>query len=336
MPGRGLTGLANIGNTCYLNSCLQALSHTSELRGLLAHSRRIPSRLRRCIESLALVEWHKLQEMMWSADCTIAPHGFVSALRRVAQEKDRELGIGVEQNDVHEFLQFLIECMHVSLGRSVDMTVAGQPLTDQDILARDCYSSVREMFQNEYSEILPIFYGVHVSRVLDMEGKTLSTRPEPFSVLSLPIPTGLHTVTLDGCFDEYCAPCELTGDNQYETASGTKVDAARSLSFWNLPQVMVVLLTRWVYGARKDQRMVEIPHLLDLSRHVVGYNPGSFVYSLYAVCNHMGGSGGGHYTAHVRPDGADAWYEFNDTRVRRMDPQRIITPYAYCLFYRKK
>ena len=78
------------------------------------------------------------------------------------------------------------------------------------------------------------------------------------------------------------------------------------------------------------------PHELDLSRHVVGYNPGSFAYSLYAVCNHMGGASGGHYTAHVRPHGGDAWYEFNDTLVRRMDPQRIITPHAYCLFYRKK
>ena len=50
----------------------------------------------------------------------------------------------------------------------------------------------------------------------------------------------------------------------------------------------------------------------------------------------MGGTGGGHYTAYVRPDGMDAWYEFNDTLVRRMDPRRVVTPYAYCLFYRKK
>ena len=336
MPGRGLSGLANVGNTCYLNSCLQALSHTPELKRLVTQNRRVPHGLRRCVESLALVEWRKLQDMMWDADCTIAPHGFVAGLRRVCEEKGVDLDIGTEQNDAQEFLQFLIECMHVALGRSVDMTVSGEPQTDQDLLARDCYASVRGMFENEYSEVLPVFYGVHVSMVSGRDDSILSTRPEPFSVLSLPIPSGPTTSTLDQCFDAYCAPCELTGENQYETDAGDKVDATRSLFFWNLPQIMVVLLKRWVYGSRKDQRLVDAPIDLDLSRHVRGYNPQSFVYSLYAVCNHMGGVGGGHYTAYVRPDGMDAWYEFNDTLVRRMDPRRVVTPYAYCLFYRKK
>ena len=32
---KGLTGLSNVGNTCYLNSCMQILSHTYELSNFL-------------------------------------------------------------------------------------------------------------------------------------------------------------------------------------------------------------------------------------------------------------------------------------------------------------
>ena len=32
---KGLTGLANVGNSCYINSCMQIISHTYELNEFL-------------------------------------------------------------------------------------------------------------------------------------------------------------------------------------------------------------------------------------------------------------------------------------------------------------
>jgi ubiquitin C-terminal hydrolase len=48
-----------------------------------------------------------------------------------------------------------------------------------------------------------------------------------------------------------------------------------------------------------------------------------------AVCNHMGNTRSGHYTATVK---MDQWYECNDSHIY----PSTITNNAYCLLFRKK
>ena len=72
-------------------------------------------------------------------------------------------------------------------------------------------------------------------------------------------------------------------------------------------------------------------------------------YELYAVCNHMGGLQGGHYTAHCRSrlggsgsggsgggggGGASEWHTFDDARVGPMSTVRVGGTSAYVLFFR--
>ena len=44
---------------------------------------------------------------------------------------------------------------------------------------------------------------------------------------------------------------------------------------------------------------------------------------------------GGHYTANVRVANNE-WYNFNDQSITKINQNQIVTPQAYCLFYRKK
>jgi ubiquitin C-terminal hydrolase len=67
----------------------------------------------------------------------------------------------------------------------------------------------------------------------------------------------------------------------------------------------------------------------------LGYKKEDYIYELYGVCNHSGGLLGGHYTAYVKNSNAK-WYHFNDTIVNEIEETQIISPKAYCLFYRKK
>ena len=55
---------------------------------------------------------------MWKENCIIQPSGFLSIIQQIARKKDKDIFTGFAQNDMPEFLQFFIECIHNSISRS--------------------------------------------------------------------------------------------------------------------------------------------------------------------------------------------------------------------------
>jgi len=317
---------------------MQILSHTYELNEFLKKGD-YKRKLNRIADSVILLEWDKLRELMWSTNCTIAPHGFVKTIRQIASIKNRDIFTGNDQNDVQEFLLFLIDAFHTALSREVDMEINGQMQTETDKLATICYTMMKTMYKKEYSEMLHIFYGIHVSEIIsNTTGETLSARPEPFSVLSLSLPDKPDASLYD-CFDLYCEAetlSEANGNAWFNDVTKQKENAQRRIGFWSLPNVMIIDLKRWNGHTRKNHNIITVPlHNADFSKYVKGYNAASFVYDLFGVCNHGGGAQGGHYTAFIKNSNGK-WYDFNDTFVNEINEANVISPNSYCLFYRKR
>jgi len=127
----GQVGLKNLGNTCFLNSCLQALSHTPELNKLLDNK----TKLRNDSDGVILDEWNELRKLMWENNGIITPNKFVRSVQTVAKKKDRDIFTGWSQNDISEFLLFIIECIHNSISRPVTVIVNGKNKNNMDTLA---------------------------------------------------------------------------------------------------------------------------------------------------------------------------------------------------------
>ncbi len=330
----GLTGLVNIGNTCYLNSCLQLLSHTYELNNFLDSNKR---QLNKNSEAKIYTEWNSLRNMMWSENCTIAPYGFVKSVQEIAKTKGYEMFTGFAQNDVFEFLLFIIDCLHETLKREVEMKINGTVKNNKDILAKKCYEMMQNMYKQEYSEILNIFYGISVTQIKDyITNDILSVAPEPFSILSLSIPKNIDC-TIEDCLDEYTNSEYLIDDNQwYNDKIEEKQDAIKNIVFWSLPNVLIIELKRYNNNQQKIHTLVTTPLTdLDLSKYVSGYNSDGYTYDLFGTGNHSGNVYGGHYTANIK-NANGKWYSFNDTLINEISENRVITAHTYCLFYRKK
>jgi len=334
---KGLTGLANLGNLCYVNSCVQILSHTYELNDFLLDEK-YKTKLNDKPDSVLLLEWDKLRELMWSSNCTIAPWGFVKSVQKVAGMKNQDIFSGHSQNDTEEFLLFVIDSFHNALSREVDMNITGAAMNETDKLAKVCYKMMKEMYVKEYSEMLQFFYGIHVNVLTSKDNqKILSMKPEPFSVLNLPIPATNESVSLIDCVDLHCKSELLEGDNAWlNEETNQKEDVNRMIVFWSLPDILIIDLKRWDNYGRKIDKFIDIPmNNLDMSKYVKGYNSASYIYELYGICNHMGNSNGGHYDANVK-NANGKWYNFNDTNVNEINEESVISNGSYCFFYRKK
>jgi len=113
------------------------------------------------------------------------------------------------------------------------------------------------------------------------------------------------TETMDGDEMPYCSKCK-------EFCPTTK-----QLKLWRLPPILIVHLKRFAEDARgrmhKIQSLVNFPtEDLDLSEFV---SPDCDLplekYDLFALSNHHGILGGGHYVAHGLFPETGQWYNFN-------------------------
>ncbi|GFF33414.1 probable ubiquitin carboxyl-terminal hydrolase 12 [Aspergillus udagawae] len=150
-------------------------------------------------------------------------------------------------------------------------------------------------------------------------------------------------VTLYECLDEFNKE-EILSENDAWYCPRCKEHrrASKKFELWKTPDILVMHLKR--FSASRGFRdkldvLVDFPvEELDMSDRVEAPEEGkSLIYDLFAVDNHYGGLGGGHYTAYAKNFMSGEWNEYNDSSVSRpIDPQSVVTPAAYLLFYRRR
>ncbi|XP_018492840.2 putative ubiquitin carboxyl-terminal hydrolase 11 [Raphanus sativus] len=164
----------------------------------------------------------------------------------------------------------------------------------------------------------------------------LNDLPEVYKATS----SVMEEVNLFSCLEAYLAEEPLGPDDRWFCrACKEDKQANKKLNLWKLPEILVVHLKRFAYTRlvkSKIDTFVDFPiRDLDLSKYVKNREGESYLYELYAISNHYGGMGGGHYTAYAKLMDENKWYEYDDSRVTAIDESEIKTSAAYVLFYRR-
>ena len=124
-------------------------------------------------------------------------------------------------------------------------------------------------------------------------------------------------VSLDDCLDEF-GKSEILSQNDAWYCPRCKEHrrASKTFELWKSPDILVIHLKRFsTQGRLRDKLDVHVDFPvegLDLSSRVVVHEERkSPMYDLFAVDNHYGGLGGGHYTAFAQNFFDQNWYEYN-------------------------
>lgn len=187
----GKVGLYNLGNTCYMNSGLQCLSHTKALTKFLLNedlenemSTDNPLASKNCNLLRSFVGLVK--QLHFGKKSVVAPRKF-----KTEMGQNHSMFMGVSQHDSQEFLSQLLDSLHEDLNlikkKPYVEGIEGKIEDDDEVVARKSWIA---FLKRNYSRIVNLFYAQFKSSLscpVEGCGKVTITY-DPYQLISLPIP----------------------------------------------------------------------------------------------------------------------------------------------------
>ncbi|PPQ98045.1 hypothetical protein CVT26_003040 [Gymnopilus dilepis] len=363
----GVSGLKNLGNTCYMNAPIQCLSATVPFSRFFTEGRwRNAVNYTNPLGSKGKLAsaFAKLLHEMWGGDLPyLTPIDFRKSICQLNTQYN-----GSDQHDSQEFLSFLIDGIHEDLNRIIAKPPKYTPTPEEDAELERLPPQIaserewRAWRARNDSLIVDFFQGQFRNRLECLTCHKTSTTYNVFSILSLPVPNMRSgKVPIERCIDAFFNEEVLEKDDAWDCPQcKTKRRASKKLSLARLPPILVIHLKRFEANGRfsdKIDTFVDFPmKSLDLTNYMPPpLPPGAdrsqlngglpmsledprtqvppYRYDLYGVTNHYGNLSSGHYTAFIASRGG--WMYCDDSSVKPVDAKQVVSQKAYVLFYKR-
>lgn len=314
-----LAGLANVSSTCYINTCIQCLGYCDSFLNLILSIKNLSS-------GNLVQELQEIYQQIAINKNIIAPYKFISSLKKNITLIDIH-----EQNDLGEFLVLYIDKLNQSIAYKLPELVLKDPKDPKDsykIQNNKMKEHWHRMNANEYSDLVPMFYGQLIAQII-CGCKKIHHNYEMFSLLMVPLN---NNNSLLECIDQY-----FNDENLSEWKCdhcNTIQKSEKTVRTWKNPEILMIAIKRFDANLRKNNRNISIPLELDISKYSFDKNS---KYKLCSVGYHLGSYHGGHYVCIGRENrenyDKNLWYIADDDNVKKIENPNIEQGYLY--FYQK-
>ncbi|XP_031250506.1 ubiquitin C-terminal hydrolase 22-like [Pistacia vera] len=362
----GLRGLNNLGNTCFMNSVLQALFHTPPLRNYFLSDRhnRYYCQSKNGVRLCLACDMDAMFSAVFSGDRTpYSPAKFLYSWWQHASNL-----ASYEQQDAHEFFISMLDGIHEKVEK------------DQ--------SKPRSQGNGECCIAHRVFSGILRSDVMCMACGFTSTTYDPCVDFSLDlepnqggsaktVPKSNHSCngeadsmsssqncgisTLMGCLDRFTRPERLGSDQKFFCQQcQVRQESLKQMSIRKLPLVSCFHIKRFEHSSvrkmsRKVDRYLQFPLSLNMTPYLSssilrgrfgnrcfpydgdesdGLSELSSEFELFAVVTHTGKLDAGHYVTYLRL--SNQWYKCDDAWITQVNENIVRAAQGYMMFYVQK
>lgn len=148
----------------------------------------------------------------------------------------------------------------------------------------------------------------------------------------------LTGISIYNCFKKFVKLEKLEDMNEWYCSNcKTHQKATKKMEIYKSPHILIIHLKRFK-NMNKLDCLVDYPIVgLDLSPYVKNNEENlPLTYDLFAVANHVGSTGFGHYISYAKNPLSGLFYRFDDSSVTPLSHKDLVTPNAYVLFYRRR
>ena len=322
-------GLRNLGDTCYMNVCLQNLIHSKYFIIKLLSKRPIINDRKTPITK----EFLKLCEnMLNSSTSSVNPENF----RYIFCRKHKEFG-KYAQFDTIEFCRYLLDDISNELNEIKEKT----PYRELSTVGKSkmqCFNEFEKLCRSKESSIVvESFYG-QIINIFTCPCMHETYSFQTFLDLPILLPGGTDRTSINDLLFQYFKKESIRFNEKCEKCL-RKTIHDKEMKISNPPRILILSLQRMDERTnRKNNCEVKFEEKLLINDYIDDecQDGNKYVYRLYGVGCHSGNINYGHYYAYIKINDQD-WYEFNDSKVNCIGSNiETTSKYVYVLFYKRR